>query len=179
MPFTYKCATCGVDIVRKCRSNSLKQFCGNLCKFKSYESRPKTRKCEHCGIEYALDPGLSLERLAKARYCSKSCKISMRFGSLEERFLKQIAKTDYCWNWTGHSADGRYGLIGYNKKQHPVHRYAWERENGPISNGLFVLHRCDNPKCVRIDHLFLGTQADNVHDMISKGRAHHQQFRRQ
>jgi len=47
---------------------------------------------------------------------------------------------------------------------------AWEDVNGPISDGLWVLHRCDNPPCCRPDHLFLGTPADNTADMIAKGR---------
>jgi hypothetical protein len=51
-----------------------------------------------------------------------------------------------------------------------AHRYAWELTYGPIPEGLSVLHRCDVPRCVRPDHLFLGTQADNLADMTAKGR---------
>ena len=174
MPFHYKCYTCGSDTIKNRRSSASKNFCCNTCKFKSYEKREKTRHCAHCGKEFMLNRDLSIARLAKAIYCSKSCKTSMRFGSVDDRFWKQVDKTESCWNWIGHSADGRYGLIGYNKRQHPAHRYAWERERGPIPDGLSVLHRCDNPKCVRIDHLFLGTQLDNMRDMINKGRAYHQ-----
>ena len=52
-----------------------------------------------------------------------------------------------------------------------AHRIAWELTNGPIPVGLMVLHRCDRPPCIRPDHLFLGTHADNMRDMIAKGRA--------
>ena len=51
-----------------------------------------------------------------------------------------------------------------------AHRAAWVDANGPISEGMCVLHRCDNPPCVNVDHLFLGTQADNIADMVAKGR---------
>lgn len=73
---------------------------------------------------------------------------------------------------------GGYGVIGiYKGSLHTTvqaHRKAWEDEHGPIPPGMKVLHRCDNPPCVNVDHLFLGTQADNIADMIAKGRAYFQ-----
>jgi len=51
-----------------------------------------------------------------------------------------------------------------------AHRFSWEMHNGPIPNGMMVCHRCDNSRCVRPDHLFLGSAQDNVNDMIGKGR---------
>lgn len=51
-----------------------------------------------------------------------------------------------------------------------VHRWVWQQINGPIPGGLFVLHRCDNPPCFRYDHLYLGTQADNWRDVVTRGR---------
>ena len=67
-----------------------------------------------------------------------------------------------------------YGLIheGQRPKRYKVlaHRRSWELSVGPIPKGKCVLHKCDNPGCVRPGHLFLGTQADNMHDMKAKGR---------
>jgi len=87
---------------------------------------------------------------------------------LRDRFYAHVAKGDGCWEWTG-SRD-RYGLFRVGKKIKKAHRSAWEMENGPIPDGLFVLHRCDNPPCVRPDHLFLGTQTDNMQDAATKQR---------
>ena len=83
-------------------------------------------------------------------------------------------------------ADGTPCIEGGNRNQHGyarvskrvngrvitryAHRLAWEAEHGPIPEGMMVLHRCDNPPCVNVNHLFLGTQKDNMGDAASKGR---------
>jgi len=74
-----------------------------------------------------------------------------------------------CWNWQGAQSNG-YGRRRKDGKVQSVHRVVWEENNGPIPEGLQVLHHCDNPPCCNPEHLFLGTQADNVADMISKNR---------
>lgn len=79
-----------------------------------------------------------------------------------------------CWPWTGAASDegyGRFLLNGRNGGYVMAHRYAWEQANGPIPDGLFVLHRCDNPRCVNPWHLFLGTKGDNNRDRAAKGRS--------
>ncbi len=65
---------------------------------------------------------------------------------------------------------GDYSRVWHNGKWAQAHRVAWEKSNGPIPLGLFVLHRCDNPACVNVEHLFLGTKRDNAEDAIAKGR---------
>lgn len=100
--------------------------------------------------------------------------------SESERFWAKVAKateitsphvTSPCWNWTG-STNGRgYGQMSFrNGSPAKAHRIAWMASNGDIPAGLCVLHRCDNPRCVRADHLFLGTIADNNADKETKGR---------
>jgi hypothetical protein len=78
-----------------------------------------------------------------------------------------------CWEWMFGCGSHGYGQF-YLEKGKPllVHRYSWELEHGHIPNGLYVLHKCDNKKCVRPSHLFLGTQKQNIADMFSKGRQH-------
>lgn len=72
--------------------------------------------------------------------------------------------------WTGATLKG-YGQIGDGRCLRYTHRVAWELVNGPIPDGMHVCHHCDNPPCCNVDHLFLGTDADNNADMIAKGRA--------
>jgi hypothetical protein len=72
-----------------------------------------------------------------------------------------------CWEWQGGRTGKGYGMAyGYL-----AHRLAWEFEHCPVPAGLCVLHRCDNRRCVRPDHLFLGTNTDNMQDTVSKRRA--------
>lgn len=75
-----------------------------------------------------------------------------------------------CWEFTGALNRSDYGVIGYQGKVVFTHRLAYQELVGEIPEGLFVCHKCDNPKCFNPDHLFLGTALDNTRDMIQKGR---------
>lgn len=75
-----------------------------------------------------------------------------------------------CWEWTASKTSSGYGKIFVVGKLRAAHRVSYEMRHGAIPNGMRVLHRCDNPACINPDHLFLGSDADNVADMISKGR---------
>lgn len=75
-----------------------------------------------------------------------------------------------CWEWTRTKIRTGYGRLRADGKRMLAHRYSYVRANGPIPDGLCVLHRCDNPSCVNPDHLFLGTQQDNMRDRDRKGR---------
>lgn len=76
-----------------------------------------------------------------------------------------------CHVWAAYVGANGYGMFSVAGKPLSAHRFAYEQVNGPIPDGLWVLHRCDNRPCVRADHLFLGTNTDNVRDMYTKGRA--------
>jgi hypothetical protein len=76
-----------------------------------------------------------------------------------------------CIEWTGYRQSNGYGKVGVDGRITYAHRLAWERANGPIPDGMWVLHRCDNRGCVNPDHLFIGTRRDNTDDMLAKGRS--------
>jgi hypothetical protein len=90
----------------------------------------------------------------------------------EERFWNQVRRSEGCWEWIGIADADGYGKFTAAGKRSKAHRWAWTQTNGPIPEGLNVLHHCDNPPCVRPEHLFLGTQRDNLRDMAAKRRTH-------
>lgn len=90
---------------------------------------------------------------------------------LEVRFWEKVQKGDGCWEWTASLQKERgYGQINIDRRPHVAHRISWTLTNGKIPDGMCVLHKCDNRKCVRPNHLFLGTNKDNTLDMLAKGR---------
>jgi len=92
-------------------------------------------------------------------------------------FWSRVKKTSGCWLWGGSRTQYGYGQFGAsmttgpsNQRKVLVHRYSWELVNGPVPNGLSVLHRCDVRNCVNPAHLFLGTAKTNAQDRVAKGR---------
>lgn len=102
---------------------------------------------------------------------------STRLARIRGLFRRNFIKTGGCWIWIGrsvsHEGYGRFGVTlepGQPQQKYGAHRVAWVLANGAIPNGLYVLHRCDNPVCVNPNHLFLGTAKDNAADRDNKQR---------
>lgn len=91
-------------------------------------------------------------------------------GTPEERFFKKVQKSDGCWEWIGAKDPNGYGNFKIGKKYVKTHRVSYLIHFGKIPKRLYVLHHCDNTSCVKPQHLFLGTQTDNMQDMMKKGR---------
>lgn len=90
--------------------------------------------------------------------------------SLSDIFLSKVEQGDGCWFWKGCLDVEGYGRVQFNRRTLKAHRVSYELFCGPITKGMSVCHRCDNPTCVRPHHLFLGTTADNLEDRDNKGR---------
>lgn len=96
----------------------------------------------------------------------------MAKGRVPEPFWDRatIGSNDECWPWKRNTNPQGYGTLKAQGKMQRAHRLAYELSRGPIPEGMVVCHTCDNPSCVNPHHLFLGSQRDNVRDMMSKGR---------
>lgn len=146
------------------------------------QSTKVQRTCETCSKVFYIFPSrlLESERTGKGKFCSRLCHDTAGYRptvSPEDRFWSKAAPPNErgCRLWLSVLNNKGYGIFGWRKDARPfrmmlAHRVAWEMTHGPITQGRCVLHSCDTPRCVAPEHLFLGTQADNVADMATKGR---------
>ena len=119
--------------------------------------------------------GCNKVKKRRSGYCSMHRARLSRTGRLDkvtpfERIMKKTRQSGECIEYTGPLNKGGYGRCRVNNIKTLVHRHVYEVSKCPIPNGMLVCHKCDNPSCIKIEHLFLGTHYDNCHDAMDKGR---------
>lgn len=134
------------------------------------------KACAHCGTQFG--PGKFPRNFLKQKYCSKDCGHAANHHTPEQVLALFWSRVDKngpggCWLWTGYKNERGYGLLSARHKgsrSYRAHRFSWELVHGDTAKGQFCLHKCDVRACVNPDHLFLGTNQDNMDDMRRKGR---------
>lgn len=160
-----KCLQCGEPV-----SRNRYDYCSIQCYGLSNRNRIY-RDCLHCGMKFHIAASHAPRNGASC--CSRKCRKRHAIACVEARFWSHVEKTETCWLWIGGSS--RYPNFYYctesgKRTQDGAHRFSYRLHVGPIPDGLFVCHTCDVKHCVNPGHLFLGTLADNVHDMCDKGK---------
>lgn len=145
---------------------------------------PDVKRCEECGSEFRRPMRYADSFWEKKRLCSRSCaskrgnRIRHSAGpTISDRFWRSVSQapgqgpSGDCWEWQLGRTEAGYGRLWDGDGEVKAHRFAYEMAFGPIPAGLMVCHHCDHPPCCRPEHLFLGTNADNMADMAAKGRS--------
>lgn len=148
-------------------------FCSRDCANEWQRRTQVERICSVCSTAFMVKE--CYVKRGQGQFCSVECRNKGMTTPLETRFQSNLGPVTEggCIPWIGYTNKhgyGQIGLGGHGSQRVFAHRLAYEKANGPIRDGLCVLHRCDNPPCCNPEHLFLGTRAENMEDMDAKGR---------
>lgn len=166
-PITSICLQCHRSFTVRPQAKGL--FCSRPC-WRAFEAAQKPQAtCETCGATFGTESAILAS--GHGSFCSRTCyNANRRRRPLAERFWKHVQFSDECWTWTAFRDSNGYGRVAIaSGKARLATRVAWFLYYGECPSGG-VLHHCDNPPCIRIDHLFTGDQLDNMRDASHKGR---------
>jgi HNH endonuclease len=127
--------------------------------------------CKGCGVIFHRIP----RPANRNKYCTNKCQAAhVQIEPLIDRFNRYVRKdASGCWHWTGATDAKGYGSLLIDRQGVRAHRLAYMLFVGDIPDGHLVCHHCDEPSCVNPDHLFTGTNTDNMRDMVLKDRRSH------
>jgi hypothetical protein len=135
------------------------------------------KTCEICGGGFQRDTRYSRAYFARQRFCSRSCSGLHRSRMADEKrptlrvaFERYVVRAAGCWEWRGLRDKDGYGLLPYTGKMLRANVVALELDGRPVPKGMYGCHTCDNPPCVRTDHLYPGTPKQNRADATARGR---------
>lgn len=170
-------------IIHECDRNQLAR---RLCKKHYYAARRRGEIESFSKLPPAPKKLCSVDGCPKARHAHGLCPthlkrmqthgttdpVTAKGMTVDQAFLfyQGPATEGGCIEWTGYIMPTGYGRIGVGGQRVSAHRYAYERANGPIPDGMLIRHTCDNPPCVNPQHLLTGRHADNVADAVSRNR---------
>lgn len=138
-------------------------------------AKPDVHKCAQCGITFRRGYAIASARARRHQFCSPECNKAHTTKLSDARVAKRfwanvdIQGDDQCWPWKGRIGTHGYGAFDYKGRPHIASRFAYTISKGDAA-GFHVCHACDNPPCCNPAHLWLGTHADNMLDMTTKGR---------
>lgn len=176
------CRYCKIEFQYNDTTGHMGFFCSIICHNRNLgQLRKKQIKinCKHCNKEF--EDVASEERKFCSNYCAhfssrqrfpsfwKTATENEKMERWYQYFEKYVVRKDGCWGWKGPFYKSGYALINCGKTIR-ASRFSYMYHKGPIPDGMLVCHVCDQVWCVAPDHLFLGTQKDNMQDMIKKGR---------
>lgn len=168
MPVKLNCVTCEKEFfVDPYRIKQNARFCSKRCFNVKWESK-HIFNCQNCGKEH-IAFGYTKGR---KKYCSRQCMEEFKHTPIEQKIKKSyIIEANGCWRWIkSFVLTTGYGKLDHKGKTYSAHRESYKIFKGEIPKGKHICHSCDNKWCINPDHLWIGTQKQNIQDMIAKGR---------
>lgn len=146
-------------------------------KYRPPDDPARAKTCARCGRRFEKDRRNTWAYWERAKFCGQECaslawseRAAERRPPIEDAFSRWVDKSGECWEWTGARDKNGYGIFSYEGKSRRAAIVALELDGRRPGPGMFACHTCDNPPCVRPDHLYPGTPAHNMADAIARDR---------